>query len=262
MSDDKIPFAPDGDGPNKLDNGKPRFRVNIPMLVIVAVVLGFIFLKPQQAVRVNEPYTSFLTAVERGEVTGAVIYDDKSIEWRRVGKVESELTLIPYDDPTLLPLLRSKNISVVGAHKGASFMSVLLEILPWILFFFLFLFIFRNSQAMGGRPPPFGKSKAKRFNENGKKIKFADVAGQKDAKTDLEEIVSFLKEPEKFTELGAKIPKGVLLVGMPGTGKTLLAKAVAGEASVAFFHMSGSDFVEMFVGVGASRVRDLFEQAR
>ena len=117
-------------------------------------------------------------------------------------------------------------------------------------------------QQTGNRNFQFGKSRAKRYQDEGKKICFADVAGQKDAKYELEEVVDFLKNPEKFTKMGAKIPKGVLLVGMPGTGKTLMARAVAGEAGVAYFHMSGSDFVEMFVGVGASRVRDLFEQGR
>jgi cell division protease FtsH len=120
----------------------------------------------------------------------------------------------------------------------------------------------RNMQGSGNKAFQFGKSRAKLYRDEGKKVIFADVAGQKDAKYELEEVVSFLKSPQKFTKMGAKIPKGVLLVGMPGTGKTLMARAVAGEAGVAFFHMSGSDFVEMFVGVGASRVRDLFEQGR
>jgi cell division protease FtsH len=122
--------------------------------------------------------------------------------------------------------------------------------------------MFRQVQGNGSRAFSFGKSKAKRYIDKGQKIKFADVAGQEEAKNELEEVVQFLKTPQKFSKIGAKIPKGVLLVGMPGTGKTLLAKAIAGEADVPFFHMSGSDFVEMFVGVGASRVRDLFEQGR
>ncbi|MDR1249831.1 MAG: ATP-dependent zinc metalloprotease FtsH, partial [Treponema sp.] len=120
----------------------------------------------------------------------------------------------------------------------------------------------RNMQGTGNKAFQFGKSRAKRYQDEGKKTTFADVAGQVDAKYELQEVVSFLKDPQKFTKMGAKIPKGVLLVGMPGTGKTLMAKAVAGEAGVAYFHMSGSDFVEMFVGVGASRVRDLFDNGR
>jgi cell division protease FtsH len=138
----------------------------------------------------------------------------------------------------------------------------MIEFLPWFIGFFFIWFMFRQVQGSGNRAFSFGKSKAKRYMEDGIKTTFDDVAGQKEAKYELEEIVEFLKNPQKFTRIGAKIPKGVLLVGMPGTGKTLLAKASAGEAGVSFFHMSGSDFVEMFVGVGASRVRDLFEQGR
>jgi cell division protease FtsH len=139
---------------------------------------------------------------------------------------------------------------------------MLLEFLPWFIGFGFIWFMFRQAQGGGNKAFQFGKSRAKRYLDAGKKVTFADVAGQEEAKYELQEVVAFLKNPQKFTKMGAKIPKGVLLVGMPGTGKTLLAKAVAGEAGVAFFHMSGSDFVEMFVGVGASRVRDLFEQGR
>jgi cell division protease FtsH len=161
-----------------------------------------------------------------------------------------------------MALLRQKNVKVTGATKGMSPLRLILEVIPWILFIVFFWFMFRQVQGNGSKAFSFGKSRAKKYLETGKRINFADVAGQKEAKFELEEIVDFLKNPGKFTRIGAKIPTGVLLVGMPGTGKTLLAKAVAGEANVAFFHMSGSDFVEMFVGVGASRVRDLFEQGR
>jgi len=137
-----------------------------------------------------------------------------------------------------------------------------IDLFPWIIGFAFIFFMVRNMQGAGNKTFQFGKSKAKRYHDEGKKISFADVAGQKDAKYELEEVVAFLKNPQKFTKMGARIPKGVLLVGMPGTGKTLMARSVAGEAGVAFFHMSGSDFVEMFVGVGASRVRDLFDQGR
>jgi cell division protease FtsH len=139
---------------------------------------------------------------------------------------------------------------------------VVLEFMPWFIGFFFIWFMFRQIQGGGNKAFSFGKSRAKLYIDDGKKVTFADVAGQKEAKYELQEVVEFLKNPGKYTKMGAKIPKGVLLVGMPGTGKTLLAKACAGEANVAFFHMSGSDFVEMFVGVGASRVRDLFEQGR
>ncbi|MCK4514131.1 MAG: ATP-dependent zinc metalloprotease FtsH, partial [Spirochaetaceae bacterium] len=135
-------------------------------------------------------------------------------------------------------------------------------IFPWIIGFIFIWYMFRQMQGTGNRAFSFGKSRAKKVSEDGKKTTFTDVAGQAEAKYELQEVVEFLKNPSKFTRIGARIPKGVLLVGLPGTGKTLLAKACAGEADVAFFHMSGSDFVEMFVGVGASRVRDLFEQGR
>ncbi len=140
--------------------------------------------------------------------------------------------------------------------------GVLLQTLPWILFFIFFFFIFRQTQGGGGKVFTFGKSNAQKYEAGKNKITFKDVAGQEEVKQELREVVEFLKNPKKFEKIGAKIPKGVLLVGSPGTGKTLLAKAVAGEAGVSFFHMSGSDFVEMFVGVGASRVRDLFDNAR
>ncbi|MDL2230066.1 ATP-dependent zinc metalloprotease FtsH, partial [Treponema sp. OttesenSCG-928-L16] len=171
-------------------------------------------------------------------------------------------TLIPYQDPSLLPNLQERGVNVSGAVSGLSPWRVFIEFIPWIIGFALIWFMFRNMQGSGNKAFQFGKSRAKRYQDEGKKITFADVAGQEDAKYELQEVVSFLKNPQKFTKMGARIPKGVLLVGMPGTGKTLMAKAVAGEAGVAYFHMSGSDFVEMFVGVGASRVRDLFEQGR
>ncbi|MBN2651986.1 MAG: ATP-dependent zinc metalloprotease FtsH [Spirochaetales bacterium] len=139
---------------------------------------------------------------------------------------------------------------------------VLIQVLPWILIIGLFFFMMKNVQGSGSKAFSFGKSKARQYKEGKTKVRFEDVAGQEEAKNELVEVVEFLKEPRKFTEIGATIPKGVLLVGSPGTGKTLLARAVAGEAGVSFFHMSGSDFVEMFVGVGASRVRDLFDQGR
>ncbi|MGA2478567.1 MAG: ATP-dependent zinc metalloprotease FtsH, partial [Spirochaetia bacterium] len=161
-----------------------------------------------------------------------------------------------------LQTLLSNNVKVSGGTKSVSPLAVLIQFLPWVIGFFFIWFMFRQVQGNGNKAFSFGKSRAKRYLDSSKRITFGDVAGQDEAKFELQEVVEFLKSPQKFARLGAKIPKGVLLVGMPGTGKTLLAKGVAGEANVAFFHMSGSDFVEMFVGVGASRVRDLFEQGR
>jgi cell division protease FtsH len=161
-----------------------------------------------------------------------------------------------------MQILRQQEVPTAGATRGVSTWSVLFSVLPWMVGFFFIWFMFRQIQGSGSRAFSFGKSRAKKFADDGKRVVFADVAGQAEAKYELQEVVEFLKNPTKFTRMGARIPKGVLLVGMPGTGKTLLAKACAGEAGVSFFHMSGSDFVEMFVGVGASRVRDLFEQGR
>jgi cell division protease FtsH len=148
------------------------------------------------------------------------------------------------------------------AEKTPFWQQILVSWFPMLLLLFIFFLFMRQLQAGGGKAMSFGKSKARLMTEANKKFTFKDVAGADEAKADLEEIVSFLKDPKKYTRLGGRIPKGVLLMGPPGTGKTLLARAVAGEAGVPFFSISGSDFVEMFVGVGASRVRDLFEQGK
>ena len=161
-----------------------------------------------------------------------------------------------------LDRLREKNVRITAQDERASFMVLLVQFLPWIVLIAIWFFIFRQMQAGGNKAFSFGKSKAKLLAGDTPKVTFADVAGADEAKMDLMEIIEFLKDPAKFTKLGGRLPKGALLVGPPGTGKTLLAKAVAGEANRPFFSMSGSDFVEMFVGVGASRVRDLFEQGK
>lgn len=173
-------------------------------------------------------------------------------------------THIPYDDPELIKTLLGYKVAVEGTDEdGNVFLRSLLSFLPWLLFFaFIWFLMFRQIQGAGNKAMAFGKSKAKLNPDTKNKTNFNDVAGADEAKADLAEIVEFLKEPKKFVNIGAKIPTGVLLVGPPGTGKTLLARAIAGEAGVPFFSISGSDFVEMFVGVGASRVRDLFEQGK
>jgi cell division protease FtsH len=215
------------------------------------------------------PYSTFLNYVESGEIGAVEILDSDEILFSMGGGSSDSLgmsvqykTRIPYYDENLMPLLLEQGVRLTGGVKGVSAFRVLLELVPWIIFIFFFWMIYRQTQGGGNKAFSFGKSKAKQYKDGDVKITFNDVAGQKEAKYELQEVVEFLKNPKQFVDIGAKIPKGVMLVGMPGTGKTLLAKAVAGEASVAFFHMSGSDFVEMFVGVGASRVRDLFEQAR
>ncbi len=172
-------------------------------------------------------------------------------------------TLLPFEsNETWVATLRNKGVDVRAREEKQSFGVFLFSFLPYLLIFGLLIFMLRQMQQGGNRAFAFGKSKAKLLAGDTPKVTFADVAGADEAKQELEEIIDFLKDPQKFQRLGGRLPKGALLVGPPGTGKTLLAKAVAGEAGRPFFSMSGSDFVEMFVGVGASRVRDLFEQGK
>jgi cell division protease FtsH len=246
--------------------GRPRFGI---IFFLIAATLGFwLFLKPKDA---SQPrlvsYTEFTAYIDRGELGAVSIYDDATMEGTRSvggGGYEDVRTLIPYQDPFLISALREKGVIVSGGRRGVPFSQLILQSVPWVITIIFLIVIFRGMQAgPGGRAFQFGRNRARRYEpDNKKKITFADIAGQTDAKAELEEIVAFLRDPQKFTKMGARIPKGVLLVGMPGTGKTLMARAVAGEAGVPYFHMSGSDFVEMFVGVGASRVRDLFEMGR
>lgn len=257
--------------PEKNPNSNPspnNNRMAIMFLVSMAILFVFIFfmMNPGQGTETIS-YSQFLIRVNDGSIEKISILDNSEIrgKFKDVGdrgKARNFKTAIPYFDDSLLPLLKEKGIEVTGGSKAFSLWSILLQILPLIVIFILLWWIFRSVQGGGNKAFSFGKSKAKRYDLTKDKVTFTDVAGQKESKYELMEVVEFLKDPEKFTRIGARIPKGVLLVGNPGTGKTLLAKAVAGEAGVPFFHMSGSDFVEMFVGVGASRVRDMFEQGR
>ena len=253
---------------NLPDRGPPQSkRPGSFALVFFIVMIGIFavyFFRGDSAPVREISYSDFVRAIEQNIVESVVIRNDE-IDINIKGNTGSSphlRTFIPYNDPNLLPALSDKNIHITGAPKRMNPLNILLNMFPWIFGFAIIFFMIRNMQGAGMRNFSFGKSRAKRYQDEGKKISFSDVAGQKDAKYELEEVVEFLKNPQKFTKMGARIPKGVLLVGMPGTGKTLMARSVAGEAGVAFFHMSGSDFVEMFVGVGASRVRDLFEQGR
>ena len=247
----------------------PKFNFNnkaalISLLVLVAFFIFFFVLQDTDLSR-EIPYSTFLNYVESGRVRAVKILDSQLIRGELSGGAEGVVsfkTLIPYYDDGLMERLQENQVSVQGGTKSVSPLRVFLEFLPWIIGFLFIWFMFRQVQGSGSKAFSFGKSRAKRYLDRGKKVTFSDVAGQDEAKYELQEVVEFLKNPAKFSKIGARIPKGVLLVGMPGTGKTLLAKAIAGEANVPFFHMSGSDFVEMFVGVGASRVRDLFEQGR
>jgi cell division protease FtsH len=254
---DKIP-------PQKNLSGQPNRFALIFLLLMAGIFIAYFFRSSEGQTKQEIPYSSFTRALEANEISDVTIHDNNIIEGVRRNGANQELfkTRIPYQDPGLLPMLRERGVRVSGAAGKVSPLKLFLDILPWLIGFGLIWFMFRNMQGPGNKAFQFGKSRAKRYQDEGKKITFQDVAGQKDATYELEEVVSFLKDPQKFTKMGARIPKGVLLVGMPGTGKTLMARAVAGEAKVAFFHMSGSDFVEMFVGVGASRVRDLFDQGR
>jgi cell division protease FtsH len=252
--------------PNKLkfDFNKNRFALFFLLSLIIMFV--FLFMMNNGSEDMEIAYSTFLGYLDEGQVDAVKILDNSLIQGTLRSNAPGETaiftTTIPYYHDNLMPLLEDAGVKISGGSKGVSAGRVFLELIPWILFLLFFWFMFRQVQGGGGKAFSFGKSKAKQYLEEGTKITFNDVAGQTEAKYELEEVVDFLKNPTKFTKIGAKIPKGVLLVGMPGTGKTLLAKAVAGEAGVSFFHMSGSDFVEMFVGVGASRVRDLFDQGR
>jgi len=249
------------------DNNKlPKFNTNHKAaLFFLVILLGlFLIFMLFSGTDLSEQitYDQFIEMVNNGSIDTVKILDDRIIQGQLKDAETRFRTTIPYLDQNLIKQLIDKKVKLEGGNVARSPLRIIIEILPWIILFLILWFMFRQVQGGGNKAFSFGKSRAKRYLDTSRRITFADVAGQKEAKYELQEVVEFLKSPGKFTKIGAKIPKGVLLVGMPGTGKTLLAKAIAGEANVAFFHMSGSDFVEMFVGVGASRVRDLFEQGR
>ena len=216
-------------------------------------------------------YTEFLTSVENSEIREITIKGEREVVGKFKGsqtpadKPDFKTTLPPPElvDKSALDKLRADGASIKNEEsKSSPLFTIFITWGPVLLIVALWIFFMRQFQSGGNKALSFGKSKAKLLNTGGKKVTFEDVAGVEEAKSELAEVVEFLKEPQKFQKLGAKIPKGVLLMGSPGTGKTLLARAIAGEANVPFFSISGSDFVEMFVGVGASRVRDLFEQGK
>ena len=233
------------------------------LIIFVAVItLANIFHKPQNDANTQElTYTAFVEQVEKGNVLTAQLQGQALSGMLKDGK--KYVSFAP-EDSGLVPILQKNNVSISAiapeTEKGG-FMMAFISWLPMILFIGIWIIMMRQMAASNGKALSFGKSKARLLAEKNK-ITFKDVAGIDEAKAELEEIVDFLRSPAKFQRLGGKIPKGVLLIGSPGTGKTLLAKAIAGEADVPFFTISGSDFVEMFVGVGASRVRDMFEQAK
>ena len=243
-----------------------NFGRNLALWVIIALLLVVLFNLFQPGVSHTNStqiaYSDFITEVNGGRVRDVVI------QGRTVsGQLNDGRTFQTYtpEDPTLVKTLTDKNVRVIAKPEDSDVNPLLHYLLSWfpmLLLIGVWVFFMRQMQSGGGRAMGFGKSRARLLTEKQGRVTFEDVAGIDEAKSELQEIVEFLKDPQKFQRLGGKIPKGVLLVGPPGTGKTLLARAIAGEANVPFFTISGSDFVEMFVGVGASRVRDMFEQGK
>ena len=241
-----------------------RFAKNILLylLIIAAFVIAIDAFSTQGTAKSEMSYTGFIQQVQQKKVEKVTITNDHAI----VGTLKNGTAFSSYapKDDSLIKILQDNGVEITAAPPASPswWMTLLTSLLPIVILVVFWFFIMQQAQGGGGRVMNFGKSKAKLLGEDNIKVTFNDVAGAEEAKQELEEVVDFLKDPSKFTAIGAKIPKGVLLSGPPGTGKTLLAKAVAGEAGVPFFTISGSDFVEMFVGVGASRVRDLFGQAK
>ncbi|HEY1720695.1 MAG TPA: ATP-dependent zinc metalloprotease FtsH [Magnetospirillaceae bacterium] len=244
-----------------------NFSKNLVLWIIIAVLLAALFNLFQSSTSQHSSagyaYSDFLTEVENGRVADVTIQGESISGHFTDGR--SFTTFAPTNDTLTVPKLRSANVRISVAPKSEesqTFWAYILNWMPMLLIFGAWIFIMRQMQSTGGKAMGFGKSRARMLTEKTGRVTFEDVAGIDEAKQELEEIVEFLKDPQKFQRLGGKIPKGCLLVGPPGTGKTLLARAIAGEANVPFFTISGSDFVEMFVGVGASRVRDMFEQGK
>jgi cell division protease FtsH len=237
------------------------FYKNLALWLVISLMMVMLFQIFKQPVgnNIGVSYSEFIGMVESGTVTQV------TIQGNNISGVSSQgpfKTFSP-QDPELISLLRSKNVRISAKpEENSSWFQVFLSWVPMLLLIGVWIFFMRQMQVGGGKALSFGKSRARLMNESQEKVTFDDVSGVEEAKEELEEIVDFLRDPKKFTRLGGRIPKGVLLMGAPGTGKTLLARAIAGEAGVPFFSISGSDFVEMFVGVGASRVRDLFVQGK
>nr|MBF0220988.1 ATP-dependent zinc metalloprotease FtsH [Desulfobulbaceae bacterium] len=239
------------------------FYKNLSMWLVIGltmVLLFNLFNKPQTSVT-EMNYSDFISSVESGMVNQVVIQGNELSGTIQGG---TSFRVIAPNDVDLIPMLRKSGVNIKAKQKEDTpwYITILVSWFPMLLLIGVWIFFMRQMQVGGGKAMSFGKSRARLNDGEKSKITFKDVAGIDEAKEDLSEIIDFLKDPKKFTDLGARIPTGVLLAGSPGTGKTLLAKAIAGEAEVPFFSISGSDFVEMFVGVGASRVRDLFTQGK
>ena len=282
----KKPGPPsNGGGPNKPEDNFDWSKI-IKLVfgwgaVVVAAVIVMQLMKTGTANYVDVPYNQYEKLLNDDKIASAKITKSDVNDYYFKGQLKSEQEINiggkqqkVKNISVYLPEPIIKDQETIWKQKGVDFsfekdsnewLNVLISFLPWILLIGAWILIMRKMQGQGGGSRgifSFGKSKAKLISQSGTKITFKDVAGADEAKLELQEIIEFLKEPSKFQKLGGKIPRGVLLLGPPGTGKTLLARAVAGEAGVPFFSISGADFVEMFVGVGASRVRDLFEQGK
>ena len=239
------------------------------LLVLVAALLVQL-MRGQEEAAIEFSYTEFRTQLNADNILEVTVVESRRIEGElRAPRMEdgrefqSFTTMLPGEiSPELLADLEQRDVEISGQLETRGWGTLLVGFLPWVLFIAFWIWIFRTMQGGGNRAFQFGRSKAKMISPEAPKVTFGDIAGAEEAKNELEEVIEFLKDPQRFSRLGGRLPKGVLLVGPPGTGKTLLARAVAGEAARPFFQMSGSDFVEMFVGVGASRVRDLFEQGK
>lgn len=231
------------------------------LLIIMVIIWMFDFYGEKNSKPADISYTSFMQHVQQDEIKQVTIVDNVISGKLKDGK---DFSTVAPNDSKMVEKLEAKNVDIKAElpPQPPWWMSILTSLLPMLIIVGLWFMLMNQGGAGGGKVMNFGKSRARRYDEDKMKVTFKDVAGAEEAKQELEEVVEFLKHPQKYNDLGAKIPKGVLLYGPPGTGKTLLAKAVAGEAGVPFFSISGSDFVEMFVGVGASRVRDLFDQAK
>jgi cell division protease FtsH len=238
----------------------PKWNLAYFVAALLLLLLFQLWLGTREVAQIS--YSDLLDYVERGQVASVTVTDN-TIRGEFVAPQDGKTQFVTNRvDPELVQLFRDAGVEMTGAPEGNWLTATLSWILPMLLFLGIWLFLIRRFAERQGGLVNIGKSKAKVYMERETGVGFEDVAGVDEAKSELQEIVSFLQDKEKYGRLGARIPKGILLVGPPGTGKTLMARAVAGEAGVPFFSISGSEFVEMFVGVGAARVRDLFEQAR
>ncbi|MCK4863345.1 MAG: ATP-dependent metallopeptidase FtsH/Yme1/Tma family protein, partial [Dehalococcoidales bacterium] len=238
-------------------------NILVYIVIVVAVILLFSFLMPGASEPEEVPLSQAITMSQNKEISKFVVDEDTLLITTIEGKeLKTAIGILTVVDLQELGLMLPDGGFEIEPSGGINWGGLLINFLPLLIFGALLFFLFRQARGANNQAMSFGRSRAKLFPANRATVTFADVAGVEEAKQDMQEVVEFLKSREKFQSLGARIPKGVLLIGPPGTGKTLMARAAAGEADVPFFSISGSEFVEMFVGVGASRVRDLFDQAK